>query len=357
MAYKTKTQLANRANYGGQRSTSIIKYAIAHFTANDGDSDEANARYFQNNIVKASAHIFIDDNSITQSVPDTYVAYAVGGARYSDYKQTGGASMYGIINNTNSISFEMCDTVKNGKYDVSAKTRANAISIIAQKMVLYNIPIENLYRHFDVNGKYCPRYYMGKNNKEWEKFKADVKAEMKRLKAPKTTTTVKESTSTSSKTTKTTSSAKTYTVVSGDTLSKIGTKTGVKWQDIASINGIKEPYTIKAGQVLKLTKGTTTTTKTTSTTTAKRTVAVAKATLKVGNKNAQVVILQKNLTALGYKGADGKKLVNDGKFGNNTLIALKAFQKAHKDAKGNKLTVDGVYGANSEYAMNKALNG
>ncbi len=44
----------------------------------------------------------------------------------------------------------------------------------------------------------------------------------------------------------------TYTVVRGDTLSGIGAKTGVKWQDIASINGISDPYIIYPGQVLRL---------------------------------------------------------------------------------------------------------
>lgn len=45
---------------------------------------------------------------------------------------------------------------------------------------------------------------------------------------------------------------KTYTVVSGDTLSGIGKKTGVKWQTIASINNISFPYIIRKGQVLRL---------------------------------------------------------------------------------------------------------
>lgn len=41
----------------------------------------------------------------------------------------------------------------------------------------------------------------------------------------------------------------------GDTLSGIGAKTGVNWQDIAKLNGIGSPYTIYPGQVLKLTGG------------------------------------------------------------------------------------------------------
>lgn len=44
----------------------------------------------------------------------------------------------------------------------------------------------------------------------------------------------------------------TYTVVKGDTLSGIGKKVGVAWKTIASLNGIKAPYIIRAGQVLKL---------------------------------------------------------------------------------------------------------
>lgn len=40
----------------------------------------------------------------------------------------------------------------------------------------------------------------------------------------------------------------TYTVVKGDTLSAIGRKFGVRWQDIAGKNGIKAPYIITPGQ-------------------------------------------------------------------------------------------------------------
>lgn len=47
----------------------------------------------------------------------------------------------------------------------------------------------------------------------------------------------------------------TYTVVSGDTLSGIGVKTGHNWQDIANLNGIPSPYTIYPKQVLNLPGG------------------------------------------------------------------------------------------------------
>lgn len=46
--------------------------------------------------------------------------------------------------------------------------------------------------------------------------------------------------------------ANTYRVVSGDTLSGIGAKTGVAWKSIADANGIASPYIIYSGQVLNL---------------------------------------------------------------------------------------------------------
>lgn len=52
-------------------------------------------------------------------------------------------------------------------------------------------------------------------------------------------------------TTSNSSSSRTYTVKSGDTLSEIGQKLGVNWKNIASLNGIGSPYTIYVGQVLK----------------------------------------------------------------------------------------------------------
>lgn len=44
----------------------------------------------------------------------------------------------------------------------------------------------------------------------------------------------------------------TYTVKSGDTVSGIAARYGLKWRSFAEVNGIKEPWIIHAGDVLKL---------------------------------------------------------------------------------------------------------
>lgn len=169
MSYTFKTRIANKANYGSKRALSKIKYIVVHYTANDGDSDEGNGNYFANNVVKASAHYFVDGDSITQSVPDDYVAWAVGGSKYNDCNKTGGGKLYGQCTNTNSISIELCDEVRNGISDFSAATIENAIELIKQLMEKYEIDINHVIRHFDVTGKYCPKPYM--DNAKWKEFK------------------------------------------------------------------------------------------------------------------------------------------------------------------------------------------
>lgn len=169
MAYTFKKRIAHRSNYGSQRALSRIKYIVIHYTANDGDSDEGNGNYFANNIVKASAHYFVDGDSVTQSVPDDYVAWSVGDKKYSNCNKTGGGKWNGQCNNTNSISIEMCDEVRNGKSDFSAATIENTIELVKILMKKYNVDINRVIRHFDVSGKPCPAPYV--DSAKWKEFK------------------------------------------------------------------------------------------------------------------------------------------------------------------------------------------
>ena len=169
MSYTIKEQLANSENYGGSRNASQIRYLVYHYTGNDGDRAANNAKYFQNNIVKASAHYFVDDTTVYRSVPELKIAWSVGGSKYANADKTGGGTMYGVITNTNSISIEMCDTIRNGVYQASEATLANAAALGRALMEKYDIPIENVYRHFDVTGKHCPSYLV--NAQKWAEFK------------------------------------------------------------------------------------------------------------------------------------------------------------------------------------------
>ena len=174
---------AESGNFGAARKTSAIKYLVFHYTANDGDTAEANGKYFAAHVVQASAHFFVDDNSIVQSVSTLFTAWSVGGPKWDDCGQTGGGSMYGRITNSNSISIEMCDTLRDGKYDFTEKTLQNAAELGAMLMKQYNIPPGNIYRHFDVNGKHCPGVagWWGKDSSQWIKFKERLARTMDKL--------------------------------------------------------------------------------------------------------------------------------------------------------------------------------
>lgn len=176
-----KQLFANKSNYGDKRDVSKL-YIVIHYTGNDGDTAKNNAEYYHNSIVKASAHFFVDNNEIYQSVPIEYAAWSVGGKKYTSCSQTGGGTMYGIINNQNSINIEMCDNKpKDGKISLTQKTRENTEDLVVSLMLKYNIPAERIYRHFDVTGKICPSYFIsyGEHSNDgqnyWEFFKKNVK--------------------------------------------------------------------------------------------------------------------------------------------------------------------------------------
>lgn len=50
------------------------------------------------------------------------------------------------------------------------KTMQNTAELVKELMVKYNVPIENVIRHFDVTGKSCPAYFV--NQSAWNNFKS-----------------------------------------------------------------------------------------------------------------------------------------------------------------------------------------
>lgn len=145
-----KTKLAHRSNYGGRR-TNKIEWIVMHYTGNDGDSDESNARYFQNPLNPvASAHYFVDDDSITRSVPDEFVAYHCGAQSYK----------HAHCRNANSIGVELCDARRDGAVMATEKTLQNAAELVYWLCRQYDIPYDHIIRHYDVTGKLCPAYWV-----------------------------------------------------------------------------------------------------------------------------------------------------------------------------------------------------
>lgn len=166
-----KKLLAHNSNYGSIRNTNSIKYIVIHYTANKGDKAISNCKYFQSPNRQASAHFFIDSEEIYQSVEDNVVAWSVGGNKYPNCNVTGGGKWHGKCTNNNSISIEMCDSVD----FVPQKTKDNVRELTSYLMKKYNIPKENVIRHFDCVGKTCPKPLI--DNTKWNEFKEYITTE------------------------------------------------------------------------------------------------------------------------------------------------------------------------------------
>ena len=132
------------------------KFLIVHFTGNAKDTAKNNAIYFGGGNRNASAHYFVDDNSIYQVVEDKKGAWHIGNSVTEP-------------NNKNSIGIEMCCS---GNYEVSEKTEANALELVKYLMNKYNISINNVRTHAEVTnyGKTCPNWNAN-NWQRWKNFK------------------------------------------------------------------------------------------------------------------------------------------------------------------------------------------
>ena len=156
----------NATNFRRGRNGTAIKYIVVHYTANNGDTAEGNLRYFSSATnLKASAHYFVDEKEVAQSVSDTDTAWHCGGGLQGG----GGATHYQKCDNSNSIGIELCSR-KNaaGNYYFMDKTLENAIEFIKTLMNKYGIDRAHVIRHYDVTGKNCPAPLIAGNS--WSAF-------------------------------------------------------------------------------------------------------------------------------------------------------------------------------------------
>ncbi len=144
--------ICDSSNYKAGRSAEIL-YIVMHYTANKGDTAKANGNYFANNAdLKASAHYFVDETEVVQSVEDDDTAWHCGGSLQGG----GGHTFHGICLNANSIGVEMCSDYKNEAYVITDDTVNNAMELVKSLMDTYSIDTDHVIRHYDVTGKNCP---------------------------------------------------------------------------------------------------------------------------------------------------------------------------------------------------------
>lgn len=171
-----------RGGRPGKKLTAL-KGVVIHWTANTGKGANAvaNRNYFENNPdKKVSAHYIVDSIQIVQCIPDDEVAYHVGATSY----KAEALSKLGSYPNAYCVGIEMCVN-SDGDFN---KTYANTVQLAAYLLNKYGLTADNLWRHYDVTGKDCPKYFADDATAKqygfasaatgWKQFKEDVKKAM-----------------------------------------------------------------------------------------------------------------------------------------------------------------------------------
>lgn len=150
----------NFSSRGGKK----IKKIVIHDTGNPrrGADAMAHYHYFNGGDRSASAHYFVDDKQVVQTVPDYLSAWHVGD----------GKGKYGITNQE-SIGIEICIN-EDGNYE---KTVENTLWLTKHLMDKYGLTIDDVVRHYDASRKRCPGTMEPNDWQKWHEFKRALKGE------------------------------------------------------------------------------------------------------------------------------------------------------------------------------------
>ena len=162
------------SNYRAGR-TQPVRYIVMHYTANNGDTARNNCDYYHRvGGLQASAHYFVDEHGVMQSVREGDTAWHCGARAY----------WHPECRNGNSIGIEMCSRKRaDGSYYIKPETVANAAALAREIMQRYGIDTDHVLRHYDVTGKRCPMPWVD-DPAQWAAFKDML--------TPKNTTTDEE---------------------------------------------------------------------------------------------------------------------------------------------------------------------
>ena len=159
MIIEDRLLVINPYSRSGEKQGKIQKI-IVHWVGNANTSAIANRNYFNNlattHKTSASSHYIIGlEGEIIRCIPENEVAF-----------HSGSYSM-----NRKSIGIEDCHPDWSGKFN--DKTYNSLVELCADLCKRYNLTVNDIWRHYDVTGKDCPRYYV-QNPAEWITFKNKV---------------------------------------------------------------------------------------------------------------------------------------------------------------------------------------
>lgn len=154
-----------------RRKVSDIKAIVIHDTGNTSKGAGAlnHKKYLDGATRQGSAHYYVDDKEIIQTIGDTYIAWSVG----DNWGHKNNPNRLKDLNNYNTISIEMCIN-NDGDYN---QMYYNTVELV--KNLMNQLNIKRVVRHYDISGKSCPDHLKTNNWRNWEQLLKDIKQPMR----------------------------------------------------------------------------------------------------------------------------------------------------------------------------------
>lgn len=168
-------------NFTNKNDAGRIQYIVIHYFGGVYTA-AAQAKAWAARYVGASAHYIIGHaGELYQSVADEDIAWHCGASRYK-HKKCRNSNSLGIecaVRKTSTKTLNASDT----DWYFEPATEQALVELVAEKMKRYQIPLENVLRHYDVTGKTCPNPYVVQEGL-WERFRARLEAYLKGEQTP-----------------------------------------------------------------------------------------------------------------------------------------------------------------------------
>ena len=146
-----------------------INNIVIHYVANPGSTAKNNRDYFdsladqdqQKSGTSTISHFVVGlEGEVIQCIPITEIAYG------------------NAPRNEDTISIEVCHPDETGRFnDVTYESVVNLTAWLCKELKLGS---KDVVRHYDINGKLCPKYYV-EHEDAWVQFRKDVDAAIKEL--------------------------------------------------------------------------------------------------------------------------------------------------------------------------------
>jgi N-acetylmuramoyl-L-alanine amidase len=155
-----------------------VKALVVHWVANAGSTARQNRNYFEGlkgqslndaGARYASAHLIVGiGGDVVQCIPCGEMAYHVGATSYTPEA----LGRLGHYPNNCTIGIELCHPAADGRFTVETLNAATELCGLLCIEAGLN-PLTDIWRHYDITGKDCPKWFVG-HPEDFDEFKKGV---------------------------------------------------------------------------------------------------------------------------------------------------------------------------------------